>query len=350
MLIFKYILAICLIFALNLRAEVSEIQPLENNLQETETVLLSLSQRRTDLNNQANHLALEISTLKNQKDTGYFQRQRLESLLKSSQELTREIELLDKDIFANNQKLQSQCEQLIQKYDDQIKTLITQLKSKKLDKSVKKEFAFQLGVVKEKRELVQARIELGIQEIVELNQMALETDENPRQMREKAEWLLDQEKKLRKNAKELERIAKNLKDEIEIREKMVELEQDLTIFSHRDEPIKVGSASQTSNTDKRTGSPETVFGDFQNDDLISMQNTAARNNAYLQLPVTSKSSIRPLFPNLSIQRDATELSVQDIQTYIANLEKRKQLLLSTADSLKSRSEQLSKKAGSTQEK
>lgn len=350
MLIFKYIIAIALILVLNLRADAVEIQPLENELQATELVLQSLSQRRTDLTNQANQLAIEISTLKSQKDTGYFQRQRLENLLKTSQELTREIELLDKDLFFQNQKLQLQCEQLIEKYSEQIKTLITQLKNKKLEKSAKKELAFQLGVVKEKRELVQARIELGIQEIIELNQLVLETDENPRQMREKAEWLLDQEKKLRKNATEIERIVKNLKDEIEIREKMVELEQDLTIFSHRDEPIKVGALSRTSNTDKRTGNPETVFGDFQNDDLITMQNNAARNNAYLQLPVTSKSSIRPLFPNLSIQRDATELSAQDIQTYIANLEKRKQLLLSIAENLKSRSEQLSKKAGSTLEK
>jgi hypothetical protein len=350
MLIFKYILAILLIFALNLWSDTSEIQTLENSLQETEVALQSLSKQRMELNNRANGLAEEISTLKNQKDSGYFQRQRLENLLKNSQELTRETEVLDKEIFSANQKLQLQCEQLIQMYDIEIDKLINQIKNRKIDKSARKDMMFQLGVTKEKRELVQSRIELGIQEIIELNQFALESEDNPRQMREKAEWLQDQEKKLRTNAAGVGRIIKNLKDEIEIRDKMVELEQDLTIFSHRDEPLKASTTTQAGGNDKRTSDQESFNWNFQNDDLFAQQNNAARNNAYLQLPMTSKSSIRPLFPNLSIKRDATELSAQDIQTYILNLESRKKLLISTADSLKSRADLLSKKVSRLNEK
>lgn len=341
MFISKYILTILLIFVLNLRAEPPEIKSLEKALQETEVTLQSLTKQRADLNSRANELAVEILKLKNQKDTGYFQRQRLENLLKGSQELAREIEKLDSEIFSTNQKLQLQCGQLIDLYEQELTRLINELKNKKLDKTAKKELMFQLGVIKEKRELVQARIELGIQEIIELNHLALESGDNPRQMREKAEWLRDQEKKLRTNADEIERIIKNLKDEIEIRDKMVELEQDLAIFSHRDEPLKASETPQTS--DERIGNDKTFNWNFQQLDPLTQQNIAARNNAYLQLPMTSKSSIRPLFPNLSIKRDATELSVQDIQTYILNLENRKKLLISTADSLKSRAEVLSRK-------
>jgi len=312
-------------------AQAADTDQLEKNIGQLEQRLADFTAQREQYVRQADELARQISELKAKSNLNYFQRSRLENQLSRSQELTNKIETLDPAIGALKNEVREKRKSLIAQYDLIIKNILAQLKAEKLPKTQKTALVKTLTSTKEKREILQTQIEISLLELLRTNTIVLEANDSPRQIKAKADWLRDYEKRLRTRAIQMDRIINNLKEEIEIREKMVEFEQELSLFDHRDESISEG-ASQSDN------------GQVRSKDVLEGGAPDWANNAYLQNSESSKSSILPLFQDFTIEKDVLNMSNLDIQAYIKGLESRKQQVELTADSLRIKADAFEAKA------
>jgi hypothetical protein len=312
-------------------AQPADTDQLEKNIGQLEQQLANLTAQRVQYIRQADELAQQISALKAKSDRNYFQRIRLENQLSRSQELANKIEALDPEIISLKNEVREKQKNLIAHYDLIIKNIMAQLNADKLTKAQKQALVKTLTSIKEKREILQTQIEISLLELLRTNTIVLEANDSPRQIKAKADWLRDYEQRLRARASQMDRIINNLKEEIEIREKMVEFEQELSLLDHRDESISEG-ASQSAN------------GQVRSKDVFDGGTPEWANNAYLQNSESSKSSILPLFQDFTIEKDVLNMSNLDIQTYIKGLESRKQQLELTADSLKIKADAFEQKA------
>lgn len=313
----KYILKIIIffLFAFPLLAQEEYIH-LENEISALEAKVEELKSRQATLNSEINELAQQISDLKQKENLNIFQRRRLEGYLKSSQKLILQIENLNAQLISTGRDISTKRKQLINLYELRLEEIINQLNDKNKSELQKKYLADTLTLIKQKREQVQAKIDLEIQTPINMNEISQENGYTYEDYKEKADWMKDQEEKFRKNGEEIDRIVNNLQAEIEIREKMSELEQDISLFSHRDEPLA---------HEKTSTSGRAITGEKNEVDFLG--------NAYLQDALNSRSSLLPLFPNLSVSKDISNLSNLDIQDFIKELQKRKKQLISSADSL-----------------
>jgi hypothetical protein len=308
-----------MIGVINLWSQEIEVRELEENVTKLEFKLEEYYTNQNKLNEQANELATKISTLKEKQTLNYFQRRRLEGYLKKSQELSGQIEQLGEYINSAKRELSEKRKQLIALYGKKIDDIVKKLKNEKLGEKEKINVMNELNLVKQKRESLQAQIDLGIRYPLNMTEIKLDENDSPRQIKEKADLLKDLEKSLRVDADKLQAIISNLQEEIEIREKMVELAQDVSLFSHRDEPLR---------EDISMVNDESKF--FGAEDL--------RSNAFLKGADFSRSSILPLFPELIIEKDISQLSNKDIQAFINGLKQRKKQMLHSADSLSIRAD------------
>ncbi len=292
--------------------ELNEAQ-LEQRFNQLDSMLAEDRSVRETVERKVNAFANEISEFKSKPTLSFFQRRRLESLLKSSQEVTIQLEQVDVKIDSLNKELQLKRLHLIERYDIRLKQIMRELDDKSLSGKERGELLNTLTVIKSKRELLQAKLDLEIRETVEVEGIVLDQTDNAKKIREKADWLKDQETKMRADARALDQIISNLKEEIEVREKMTEFERDLTLFSHRDE--LTFSQGMTRTFDGGAGNKTDV------------------PNAYLQDAESSQSSILPLFPEISVGKEVTDL---DIGEFIKALQDKKRQLLMKADSLQTK--------------
>jgi len=314
----KFLTLLFIIFlnTMQLLSQGKDATALEQKVFDLEFSIVNYSSQQDKIKLEMDEYAREISELKQQKSLNYFQRRRLENYLKSSQKLAEQSEMTDQTIKTINQHLNVSRKQLIDQYNSSIDDLVTRLKDNALTEALKKELLQQLTSIKLKRETLQAKLELGIQLPLNTGQITLDADDSPRQIKEKADLLKDWEQKLRATTAKLTEIIVNLNDEIEIQDRMAEFAQELSLFSHQDEPTSISATS-----DKSAPSYEERY-DIQ-------------ENAFLLDAQHSKSSIFALFPGMTFSNDEfSSLNELDIHTIIKELQQRSKQMLQTADSLK----------------
>jgi hypothetical protein len=306
-------------------AQSNDISILETDVAKIEAQLEQLSSSREQINQQIGELAKKISALKNKSELSYFERQRLESYLKNSQKLSSQADELDLNIHSAETNLQTHRRQLINRYEEKIKHILLQFDQAAMAESQKIDLATELAGVKNKRELTQAKIDLQLYNPSDFLAIDIDPSErdDARRLTQKADLLKDQEEKLRQNAKSIEGIVSNLKEEIEIRDKMSELSQELSLFSPQDETM-----NQTRTHIAQAGSDkEAGAGVTENDDRNFY------NNAFLDDASNSKSSLLLHFPNLINPKEIPNLSNSDIQSIIRQLQNRKKYISAVADSI-----------------
>lgn len=303
-----------------------EMKQLEQEVIELERQYNQYTDALEQVTKKVNKLAGKIENYKAKESLNVFQRRRLEGYLKTSQQLSNDLESKQKSLNSIKRKLEINWKTLIRFYDKEITTVMQAFRNDSLENDRKKSLLAYLAQIKEKRETLQAKLELVIEEPLNMDQLDFSDLTDIRQIKEKADWLKDQEEKLRKNIGELKHIINNLKEEIEIREKMLEFRQDISFFNHQDETLNPQMA------ESRSAEKNGIQTDFRD------------NNAFLDTEDLSKSSLLPLFPEITVGKDAANLTNLDIQTFIRGLEERKARLLSAADSLKLKANELYRKA------
>lgn len=330
-----YILLCCLIQPFSAIAQTTAIDSLEKEILRLETENQKLSVERATLNLQASGLAEEITSLKGNTEMNFLQRRRLEGQLQSSQELAARIETLDLSILRNQKRIAENSRSLIGFYNQSIdQTLNYLLKNKKLKPSEKTKSYLRIVALKQKRDQLLSKYGNLAPEL--RNPLTIQIDENdtPRQISQKADWLKDQEDKLRKEAEVITRQIRNYEDEIDIREKMNDLEQEISLFNHRDENLTHVSLVQ------EPAAKDVLY--FDDDGDRNGLDDTYENSVPPMDVQPSKNS--PIIISQQLSGDKNTLTEVNIDTLIQSLKNQQNQLVNQADSLQKKAAEFYKRA------
>jgi len=291
-----------------------EIEKLEVQIATLDSIWNELQSRYKYLSERAKEKAQRISNLRREEPLSFIKRRQLESLLKESLVLTQEMENLHLKIKNIRQDLKAKRDTLIRLYDQQIERLLKILESNPSATQRKITLA-ELRKIKEKKSSIQKPL---FQEQLFLREpkIILKINENdtPHSLKEKADYLKDQEDRHRKYANNLEEKIKELEKELNLRERMADFISDLALFDQQEEPLQKKGTEISSAEFRPTEVPidnreETSY---QEKDLISNDNF-----------------LNPEVGTYSLQ----SLTVSDIEVLIERLKKEQLKTNKASDSL-----------------
>ena len=286
---------------------------LEIRLTQTQTQIDSLANLETSNRLLIEKIAKEISALKSKKSLGYFEHKRLENFLKESQSMIlaqNQIQMEMANLSLQARKLSAT---LVEIYSSEIDSLVNFVEYNKssLTNTEKEDFVVQIQNLRVKRDLL-----LEIMSATTLNydnevKIDIDPNDTPRDIEEKADLINDQEDKLRREADNITKQVKKLKDEAELRLRLSELVNDIRIFDQREEPM----------------TRDDIAGVFDKDGSIGRAYWTNQPFFEMNDQTNSKTGVQFNMGNLS------ELSYQDLEDLVSNLELRSHRLIQRADSL-----------------
>jgi chaperonin cofactor prefoldin len=210
---------------------------LENEFARIDSSISKLDFQRVQLSKQIQSNANAIQELKDKDKLNYFQRQRLERLLKDSQDLSNQIERIDSQIRSLNKLYKKTGNQLIGLYDSEIKNSLNEIARKKSSPNSRQTLHQKVENLRSKREQVKQKIGAVAVSPIKIPKLQIEPDDTPKQIEQKADLLKDQEDKLQRLAKQIELQTTELQKELEIRNRMDELVTDLALFDQQEEAL-----------------------------------------------------------------------------------------------------------------
>lgn len=304
----------------NLLAQESSLISLEKELVRIDSLITNLGNQRSALARDVGAYAKEIRDLKAKENRSYFQQQRLERLLKDSQDVTNRIEKLDSQLQALQKSYVKSGKKLVGLYDSEISRLLKQLENQQLAAARQREVLQEIERLRVRSESLKDRI--GESKIAKhkIPRVEIEADDSPKQIEQKADLLKDQEDKLRASASLIEKRANELKKEMELRSRMNDLVTDLSMFDQQEEAL---------------GNVNTFDGqDFRGEtaDLGAVDHSQVGNLIEQSLIFGQKDF------------DFTTLSPEQLEEVIATLKKQEERLKAQADSVAQQAERFYKAA------
>ncbi len=320
------ILILSALFGANLLAQ--EIVSLEKELARLDSLIEQQSNLRTILIRDLAAYAKEIQDLKAKESRSYFQQQRLERLLKDSQDVTRKIEKIDSQVQSLQNAYVKNANRLVYLYDAEISKRLKQLENQKLESTRQRELLAEIERLRLRAEATKEKI--GESKIMNLKipRLAIEADDSPKQIEQKADLLKDQEDKLRATAARIEKQTADLKKEMELKSRMSDLMTDLSVFDQQEEAMGNVNTFDVQDLTGEAGAPTSPDGQFGNE--------AGRG----QIGKAIEQSL--IFGQTDF--DFGTLSPEELEDVIANLKKQEQRLKAQADSLARQAEAFYKAA------
>lgn len=211
------------------------IRALESQFAEIDSAISDLENKKNILNGELQQKAAQISELKSKSHLSYFQRQKLENLLKESQDLSIRMTNLDSEIRKMNQELVKTGNELSSAYDIEIKKSLKNLETRNLSQEYRKTILQNVEVLRRKKETIKNRT--GPEDTIEIrvSKLRIEPDDTPKQIKQKADLLKDQEDKFRRLASRLRFQKEELTKELDLRNRIGELVTDLALFDQQEE-------------------------------------------------------------------------------------------------------------------
>jgi hypothetical protein len=312
------VLILSALFAIKLSAQESAIVSSEKELTRLEEAMLQTGNQRTALTRDVAAYAKEIDNLKAEKSLSYFQQQRLERLLKDSQDITRKIEKLDSELQSLQKSYVRTGNKLVALYDAEISKNVKQLENQQLASGRQRELLADIERLRVRSESVKERFRETKIAAHKIPRLQIEADDSPKQIEQKADLLKDQEDKLRASATKIEKQAKELKGEVELRNRMNDLVTDLSMFDQQEEAL--GNVN--------TFDVQDIGGDGTSEEFAGP--TTGRG----QIGLTVESGL------LVGQKDFdfSTLSPEQLEDVIASLKKQEERMKAQADSLAQQAE------------
>ena len=221
----------------SLYSQDSSIINLENEFSQIGSSISQLNNKRQMLSKQVQAYATEIQELKNKDKINYFQRQRLEGLLKDSQDLSKQIETIDSKVQSLNKLYRKTGNQLIRLYDSDINKSLKNLEKKQLSPELRQSLILEIETLRAKKEDVKRKIAPDELKEFRLLRLEIEPEDTPKQIKQKADLLKDQEDKLRSLENQINKQTKELQKEVEIRTRIGEFVTDLALFDQQEEAL-----------------------------------------------------------------------------------------------------------------
>ncbi|MFQ5676256.1 MAG: hypothetical protein ACE5G1_10195 [bacterium] len=220
---------------IGLNAQENSMRAVEQQFHEVESKLVALADERNEFKTILEKKAGEIQKLQNKTNLNYFQRQKLEGLLKDSQDLSTKIRSVDAKLTANNKKLKDLGRKLLEIYEFEIRKSLANLETKELAQSHRKTILKNIERLRRKKETVKRQINRKSPPEIRLSPLTIEPDDTPKQIEQKADLLKDQEDKFRALADKLAQQRKDLKKELNLRNRIDDLVADLALFDQQEE-------------------------------------------------------------------------------------------------------------------
>ena len=263
---------------------------------------------KSKLIRQGDSLAALIQELKQKKSLSIFQRQRLEDLLRSSQQLEQQIFEIDQKIVGLNKQHQSLLKQLVAYYDREIDELVARQKNEILPPARQKVLYQSLTSLKADRDRYLKKIKPDLINVSMQGQIRIEATDSYQAIKQKADLLKDQEDKIRRQMNAVEKKVADLKNELKLRNRLNELISDTYLLDKPNETLIRRPAQLDA-----TRESEQTFNTLKNSELQNM----------------SLSDIS----NFLITTEVNEISHLDLEYYIKDLNQVKTMLKRSADSL-----------------
>lgn len=306
-------IAIILILSKSDSVAQNGISDIERLLNEAEGQLVQIDASMGKLKQQSDSLAVLINALKQKDDLSFFERRRLDGLLKTSEKLSGAQE----QVQAMKGNWQQQRGQLIAKLESLYAASIDSLLNytgghAELTSQEKTEIAGQVRSLSMKRRVLRESVPL-FSEMPDAPNPQIETDDTPDEIEAKADFYRDWEDKYREKATLLQGRIKKVREETTLRKRMAELVDDTRLFDHRDEAYAPKASSTVSETDQGSA----IVGRGKGNEVAVDFSNAHPLNAAEQLL------------NLEFQ----SLPIYDVDSYLKVLHEEKQKLMTAADSL-----------------
>lgn len=296
-----------------------EIAELEIQIDKLDSIWNVLQSQIKDLNKQAKTKAQAIADLRREEPLNFIERQHLESLLKESLTLTQKIENLQREMNHIQQELKTKRSELIDIYDRKFESLLKILDSNP-SALQRKESLAELQRIKMKKAKIQEPLfheQLFLPEMKII--FKIEDNDTPHRLKEKADYLKDQEDRHRRHATRLYKKTSELEKELNLREKMSDFINDLALFDQQEEPLQKNKATESISNNTYT-------------DKFS-EETAVDNRGFATY--REKNFILDnIFLNPEIQTASLQsLTISDLEIILKKLKKEKDRINRIADSL-----------------
>lgn len=250
--LFLVVIALGLVAAPSQALSQTSLHVLEGRFLQADSLFRAELAHRDSLSRQAEELANRIADLKSQPKLNYFQRRRLESLLRNSQQLSRRIEDADRLLSQREERRGRLGTELLAAYAKAIGTKLAMIEKAPADETTR------LSAELEALRMKQARLQQRLAEPappIRLVPVRIDSQDTAVDIRQKADLLRDQEDKIRARRRWLERKARQIASEVELRQRMREFVDEVALFDPTEEGLSdqaVRAASQPAITSVRS--------------------------------------------------------------------------------------------------
>ena len=232
----------------NISYSQTKIDSLESIIAQNDSLIMELTQEHEKLLEQLEIKGTTITDLKNQDELSFLQRRRLEGLLQEFQSVSNKAEQLD-ILLQEKQTAQIDLKQeLWRAYQHAIDELLSYMTENinTMNNVQRQRYLDQVKTLRAKRIALAAN--LGSLPFAQTTQMLLtiKPTDDYRRIKDKADLLKDHEDQIRNNVAQIDKKIVRFKQEIELREKLTDFIDDVSLFEHHDEAIaSAQKATQT---------------------------------------------------------------------------------------------------------
>ncbi|MBD3184719.1 hypothetical protein GF312_20730 [Candidatus Poribacteria bacterium] len=350
-------------------AEVS-ISRLEEQLQSLQNQKAKLDSEMQILLKESDKLSYEIDELKiqSQGGLGIIGRFKLSRKLRHAQNLSENIQALEKQIYDIEKSISVKKDELGKEYDKYIEILIDKL-DKSQEPAEQKEILEELNEIRTAKEKLTKNQEQDI-EILDISKIEIKEYDGPQEIREKADLINDFAAKYSSGIDRINARIEKLKEELDTRSKLGEFAEEINFFNERilKEELVANSENERAQLSNPKNSEETSTVNTEpitktNDSTESGRFSEDSNNIDAPLPDgvdTVDTSDKRLSesdaqtPPVSISRTVVERNgvsadfngspVNQLEEAIVLLERQKQKLKEQLETIKEKADTFYKKA------
>jgi DNA repair exonuclease SbcCD ATPase subunit len=310
-------------FAVALQSNHSDALDLDKTYDAIQAELTQLRALNARLQHQADSLAAAISELKQKQEISYFERSRLENLLKKSQTLSEIMEQNAAKIERLEEKRQELGTQLIGSCSFKIDSLLSLLQTE--SGSSKEQLLQRIQSLRQKRSLLERENIPTVAEIPSADRLTVEESDTPEEIEAKRIYYLDQSEKLKQRAALLQEKMTRVRKETNLRRRMADLVEDVRLFDQSDEPYALSSS-----------------------EAVAARDGTDQQKEYVNSPIGEGREGETVPSRLEFERVLTvntgALSIYQVDQYIDLLEGEEQKYLAISDSLRRVADQYAQQA------
>lgn len=206
----------------------STILRLEDVLQASRQEIEQQLGLRRQLSTQYDSMLVDVSYLKQRKDLGFFENIRLKNLLKESEDISRQLVLMDQRVTARKKEHDERVDQLCRLMDIEIKQVLQQLEDSDARQGRGALESTLQAMMTEKLEFQSSGLESWS---VKPHMVKVSRQDDAETIYQKADFLRDQEDKLAAYSAELQSKIEKISSDAEIRDQAIQFLDDVHFFN-----------------------------------------------------------------------------------------------------------------------